>query len=221
MLNLLLETIPLALAGAISPLALLGALVLLGGPKPLLRCGLFTAGIITMTTVFFGAVYVALRLDLTNKSDSHGLLSSPAAQVGMAVFLLVCAGIFFFKSPSPETQHKLLARIDNPKIPTIAFFVIGMLMMFLSASFVVIISIVHRMSVAGLPFDQNVIVLAVSILITSLPALVPFVAAVVGGDRGRDRLQRLGQWTTLNGRYILGVMMAVLAAENLWRASGH
>ena len=59
--GVLAETVPLALAGAISPLALLGALVLLAGRRPLLRCGLYTAGIITMTTLFFAAVYLALR----------------------------------------------------------------------------------------------------------------------------------------------------------------
>ncbi len=221
MWDLLAQTIPLALVGAISPLALLGALVLLGGPSPLRRCGLFAAGIVTMTTLFFVGVYVALRLNLTGESGHQGLLSSEAAQIVMAAFLLGCAGFFFFKAPSPESQRKILARIDSPRIPTIAFFLIGMVMMWFSASFVVIISIVHRMSVAGLAPQDNVIVLVTSILITSLPGLIPFVAALLGGDGARETLQRLGLWTTLNGRYILGVMMLVLGVQDLLSAFGH
>lgn len=77
--DVLAETVPLALAGAISPLALLGALVLLSGAKPLLRCGLYAVGIVTMTTLFFAATYIALRLNLTSQSGHHGLLSSRAA----------------------------------------------------------------------------------------------------------------------------------------------
>lgn len=219
--DLLAETIPLAMAGAISPLALLGALVLLGGRQPLLRCGLYTAGIITMTTIFFAAVYIALRLDLGGSSGHHGLLSSVPAQIAIALFLFISAAYFFFKAPSPEQQQKLLGKFDSPRIPTIAFFVVGLIVMWFSASFVVIVAIVHRMSVAGLPFEDNVVVLLISILITSLPALIPFSAALVGGDRGRSDLERLGQWTTRNGRYILGVMMVVLGTQDLLKAFGH
>lgn len=219
--DVLAETVPLALVGAISPLALLGALVLLGGHRPLLRCGLYTAGIITMTTLFFAAVYVALRLDLTGETGHKGLLSSEPAQLVMAAFLLATAAFFFFKAPKPETQQRILARIDSPRIPTIAFFIVGMVMMWFSASFVVIVAIVHRLSVAGMPFHDNVIVLAISILITALPALIPFGAALVGGNGARGRLEQLGHWTTVNGRYILGVMMVVLGVQNLLSAFGH
>ena len=215
--DLLAQTIPLAMAGAISPLALLGALVLLGGRSPLLRCGLYTVGIITMTTIFFAVVYVAFRLNLGSSSGQHGLLSSEPAQIVMAIFLFVAAGFFFFKAPNPAQQERMLKKIDSPRIPTIAFFIVGMIMMWFSASFVVIVSIVHRMSVAGLSFADNMVVLLISIAITSLPALIPFAAAVVGGDRGRDRLERLGHWTTVNGRYILGVMMVVLGTQDLLR----
>jgi hypothetical protein len=219
--GVLAETVPLALAGAISPLALLGALVLLAGRRPLLRCGLYTAGIITMTTLFFAAVYIALRLDLTGESGHKGLLSSQAAQIVIALFLFITAAFFFFKSPSPESQKKALAKIDSPRIPTIAFFLVGMVMMWFSASFVVIVAIVHRLSVAGMPLQDNVVVLVISILITALPALIPFTTALVGGDGAREKLERLGRWTTINGRYILGVMMLVLGTQDLLAAFGH
>jgi len=196
-------------------------LVLLGGRSPLLRCGLYTLGIITMTTLFFAVVYLALRLNLTSESGHQGLLSSQAAQIAIALFLFITAAFFFFKAPSPDAQKKVLAKIDSPRIPTIAFFVVGMVMMWFSASFVVIIAIVHRLSVAGMPFQDNMVVLVISILITSLPALIPFGAAVVGGDGSRKKLERLGHWTTINGRYILGVMMLVLGARDLLSAFGH
>lgn len=218
MWGLLAQTIPLALVGAISPLALMGALVLLAGYRPLVRCGLFTAGVITMTAIFFGVVYVALRLDLKGDSGSQGLMSSTAAQVAMAAFLIVCAAFFFFRAPSPATQQKILERLDNPRIPTIAYYLVGIVMMWFSASFVVILAIVHRMSIAGLPFHDNLVVLLVAVLITSLPALVPFVSALVGGDRTRKLLECLGLWMTRNGRYILGVLLLVLGVQNLMGA---
>lgn len=219
--DVLAETVPLALAGAISPLALLGALVLLSGAKPLLRCGLYALGIITMTTLFFAATYIALRLNLTSEAGHKGLLSSSAAQIAMAAFLFITAAFFFFKAPKPESQQKVLEKLDSPRIPTIAFFIVGMVMMWFSASFVVIVAIVHRLSVAGMPFRDNVVVLVISIAITALPVLIPYGAAIFGGDGAREKLERLGRWTTINGRYILGVMMVVLGLQNLLSAFGH
>jgi hypothetical protein len=102
-----------------------------------------------------------------------------------------------------------------------AFFLVGMVMMWFSASFVVIVAIVHRLSVAGMPLQDNVVVLVISILITALPALIPFTTALVGGDGAREKLERLGRWTTINGRYILGVMMLVLGTQDLLVAFGH
>lgn len=215
MWELLAQTIPLALVGAISPLALMGALVLLAGYRPLLRCGLFTAGVITMTAIFFAVVYVAMKLDLKGASGSQGLMSSTAAQVAIAAFLIVSAAFFFFRAPSPASQQKILERLNSPRIPTIAYFLVGIVMMWFSASFVVIIAIVHRMSIAGLPFHDNLVVLLVAVLITALPALVPFVSALVGGDRTRQLLERLGLWMTRNGRFILGALLLVLGLRNL------
>lgn len=138
----------------------------------------------------------------------------------MAAFLFITAALFF-KAPKPESQQKILEKLDSPRIPTIAFFIVGMVMMWFSASFVVIVAIVHRLSVAGMPFRDNVLVLLLSILVTALPVLIPYGAAIIGGDDGREKLERLGRWTTINGRYILGVMMFVLGMQNLLGAFGH
>ena len=142
-------------------------------------------------------------------------MSSTAAQVAIAAFLIISAAFFFFRAPSPASQQKILDRLNSPRIPTIAYFLVGIVMMWFSASFVVIIAIVHRMSIAGLPFHDNLVVLLVAVLITALPALVPFVSALVGRDRTRQLLERLGLWMTRNGRFILGALLLVLGLRNL------
>ncbi len=47
-----------------------------------------------------------------------------------------------------------------------------------------------------------------------------FVGELVGGDATRERLLRLGRWTTINGRYILGALLNVLGLQNLLKAFG-
>jgi Sap, sulfolipid-1-addressing protein len=218
-LSVLSEVVPLALAGAISPLVLLAALVLLGSPShPLLRCGMFTLGILAMTAIFFGGGYMLLGLDLQGAKGHHGLLSSQPAQIAMAVFLYAGAVWFCVKAPSEATQQKWLDRVNSPRIPAVAYLAVGLVMMWFSASFVVMLAILHRLSVAALPLGDNVTVLVIATVITALPALVPFLAALVGGNRRRAEFQRLGAWTFRNGRFILAALFVVLGTQNLLHA---
>ncbi len=50
--------------------------------------------------------------------------------------------------------------------------------------------------------------------------ILAFVSELVGGDATRERLLRLGRWTTINGRYILGALLNVLGLQNLLKAFG-
>ena len=221
MLSVLGEVIPLAMAGAISPLVLLASLVLLGGTnRPRVRCGAFVLGYIAMTAGLFAGGYLALGLDLGGTTGRHGALSSQAAQLVMAGFLFITAIWFLWKAPSAATQERWLRRIDSPRIPTIAYFAVGVVMLWLSASFIVVFAILHRLSVAGLPLSDNVVVLAVAVVITAAPALVPWVAALLGGARHQAAFQRLGQWLFRNGRFILAALFIVLGLQNLLHALG-
>ena len=217
--DLLAETVPLALAGAISPLMLLGALVLLASPHhPVIRCGAFALGVLTMAAGMFAAGYLLLGLDTGGRAGVHGALSSPAAQIAMAVFLLATAAWFVFKAPSEAAQQRWLDRIASPRIPALAYYGVGLVIVWFSASFVVIAAILHRISVAGQPLDDNLVVLGVAVVITSLPALVPFLLALVGGVGVRSRLEVLGRWTFRNGRFILAALFVVLTLQNLLKA---
>ncbi len=50
--------------------------------------------------------------------------------------------------------------------------------------------------------------------------ILTFVSELVGGAATRERLLRLGRWTTINGRYILGGLLIVLGVQNLLKAFG-
>lgn len=219
MLGVLGEVIPLALAGAISPVVLLAALVLLGSPtRPVVRCAMFTLGYVVMTAGLFCGGYFLLGLDLEEATGKHGALSSQLAQILMAIGLFVTAAWFVWKSPSEATQKRWMDRINSPRIPLVAYFLVGVIALWLSASFIVVVAILHRLSVAGLPLSENLVVLAIAVLITALPALVPLVAAIIGGDRHRADFERLGQWLFRNGRFLLAALFVVLGLQNLLRA---
>lgn len=219
--GLLAQTLPLAMAGAISPLVLLATLVLLGGEhRPRLRCAAFSLGYLVMTAGLFVGGYILLGLDLDGTSGTHGALSSKPAQLAFAGLLLLTAVWFLWKAPNEQTQERWLGRIDDPRIPLVVYFLVGIAALWVSASFVVVITILHRLSVAGLPLVDNAIVLALAVLITALPTLVPLVAALIGGDRHQADFQRLGHWLFRNGRFILAALFVLLAVQDLIGALG-
>ncbi|MFM7692921.1 MAG: GAP family protein [Actinomycetota bacterium] len=82
--------LPLALAGAISPVVLLVGLALLSGPRPRLQTGAFAAGVAATVVVLFALGLVAIRLQ--SDGDEPGWLGAQGAHLVVGL-LLITAGI--------------------------------------------------------------------------------------------------------------------------------
>jgi len=205
MLELVLEVLPLALAGAISPVVLLVALALLSGPRPKLQTGAFAAGVGATIVVLFALGLVAIRLQ--SDGDEPGWLGSQGAHLVVGM-LLIAAGIgLALIRPNPHRVEELEARLLAGHRPARDFALAGVAVMITNASsFVMIIAIIHAVArhAVGVPGDELAFLIAA--LIVALPATLPFGAAVLGGEARRARLARIGDVATRYGRFAMAAI---------------
>ena len=205
MLELVLEVLPLALAGAISPVVLLVALALLSGPRPKLQTGAFAAGVGATIAVLFALGLVAIRLQ--SDGDEPGWLGSQGAHLVVGV-LLIAAGVgLALIRPNPHRVEELEARLLAGHRPARDFALAGVAVMITNASsFVMIIAIIHAVArhTVGVPGDELVFLGAA--LIVSLPATAPFGAAVLGGAARRRRRARVGDLAARYGRFAMAAI---------------
>ena len=83
-----------------------------------------------------------------------------------------------------------------------------------------LLAIVRQLAHGAPTLGEELAVLAMAELFTILPAAVPLVAAVAGGATMAARVQRLGQWTNANGRYILAALFLVFGLQDILKALG-
>jgi len=205
MLELIAVVMPLALAGAISPVVLLLALALLAGERPTRQTGAFAVGVVATIAVLFGLGLVAIRLQ--DAGDEPGWLGSQGAHLAVGL-LLIAAGIgLALIRPNPHRVDELKARLLAGHRPARDFALAGVAVMITNASsFVMIIAIIHAVArnTVGVPGDE--LVLLGAVLIVSLPATAPFGAAVLGGEGRRRRLARIGDLAARYGRFAMAAI---------------
>ena len=222
MSDLLARTLPLALGAAISPLVLMGALSVLGGHRGKARLAAYTIGFAVTSTVL-----LALGLVLVTLQRHHGAgnpVGSPVAEFIVGVLLIAFAAFMVRpKRESDDTRAKEKhRRWVTPESPLYAFAIFGVVMMLIDfSSIVLLLAILKELARHDATIGQEVVVLAIADVCTMLPALLPLLAAVLGGERLAGDVQRLGQWTNRNGRYILAVLFLVFGLQDILKAFGH
>lgn len=214
MLGLLAVVLPLALAGAISPVVLLLALALLGGPRPRLQTGAFAAGVASTIAVLFALGLVAIRLQ--DAGDEPGWVGSQGAHLVVGV-LLIAAGIgLALVRTDPRRTDELKERLLAGHRPARDFAAAGVAVMITNASsFVMIVAVIHAVArhAVGVPGDE--LVLALAGFVIALPATLPFAASVLGGAEIRHRLTRLGDFATRDGRYVMAAIWIAFGAVDV------
>lgn len=205
MLELIAVVVPLALAGAISPVVLLLALALLSGERPTRQTGAFAAGVAATIAVLFGLGLVAIRLQ--DDGDEPGWLGSQGAHLVVGL-LLIAAGIgLALIRPNPHRVDELKARLLAGHRPARDFALAGVAVMITNASsFVMIIAIIHAVARHAVGVPGDAIAFLVAGLIVALPATLPFGAAVLGGEARRRHLARVGDVATRYGRFAMAAI---------------
>ncbi len=220
--DLLAQTVPLALAAAISPLVLMGILAILGGPHATARGAAYALGVIATTAALLALGLIAV--ERLTAGPGGGPLSSPWASAATGVLLVGFAALLVrprrgTDREQAERHHRRLIRPDSPPL---GFALLGAVLMVVNLSTIVVLfTILRNVARADQPLVDDIVAMAIVAVITTVPAWGPLVLVLAGGRSMADRIGRLGQWTNRNARYILGALFLVFGLQDLLKALGH
>jgi len=216
--TLIVGLIPLGIAGAISPVVLMAALAILGGPRPVPRSVAYSLGVTATTLVLLGAGFAAVRL----QSDGlePGPLGSPAAKIATGAVLILAAVVLMRRGPNAEEAEAFAQRLLHGNRRLVEFAGAGAFVMITNAStFVVLIAAIHVVAVANVGSPGDLAAFGFLLLLVASPALVPLAAAVAGGQRLRTRLTAVGGLVARYGVYAMAAIWVVFGAISLFRGA--
>lgn len=214
MLQLLAQVVPLAIAGAISPVVLMGALAILDGPRAIRQSAAFSAGVIGTTIVLFvaGFLVAVLRRD----GDTPAWFSGDRAHVAIGVMLIVAGIVLAMVRPNPERTKKFEARFLSGTRPLRDFVIAGIVLMITNGStFVLLIAILHTVARADVLFADELIAFGVATFIVVLPATAPLAAALFGGAGMRARLGTISQFAMRYGRFVMAALWIAFGVKDV------
>lgn len=214
MLELLAQIVPLAIAGAISPVVLMGALAILDGPRALRQSAAFSAGVIGTTIVLFvaGFLVAVLRRD----GDTPAWFSGDRAHVGVGVMLIVAGIALGSIRPNPTRTKKFEAKFLSGTRPLHDFVIAGIALMITNGStFVVLIAILHEVARADVLAGEETLALGIATFIVVLPATAPLAAALFGGARMRARLDTISQLAMRYGRFVMAALWIAFGVKDV------
>jgi hypothetical protein len=213
-LQLLAQVVPLAIAGAISPVVLMGALAILDGPRAIRQSAAFSAGVIGTTIVLFvaGFLVAVLRRD----GDTPAWFSGDRAHVAIGVMLIVAGIVLAVVRPNPERTKKFEARFLSGTRPLRDFVIAGIVLMITNGStFVLLIAILHTVARADVLFADELIAFGVATFIVVLPATAPLAAALFGGAGMRARLGTISQLAMRYGRFVMAALWIAFGVKDV------
>ena len=214
MLQLLAQIVPLAIAGAISPVVLMGALAILDGPRAIRQSAAFSAGVIGTTIVLFvaGFLVAVLRRD----GDTPAWFSGDRAHVVVGVMLIVAGIVLGSIRPNPKRTKEFETKFLSGTRPLHDFVIAGIALMITNGStFVVLIAILHEVARADVLAGEEAIALGIATFIVVLPATAPLAAALFGGARMRARLDTISQLAMRYGRFVMAALWIAFGVKDV------
>lgn len=214
MLQLLAQVVPLAIAGAISPVVLMGALAILDGPRAIRQSAAFSAGVIGTTIVLFvaGFLVAVLRRD----GDTPAWFSGDRAHVVIGLMLIVAGIVLGSIRPNPTRTKQFEAKFLSGTRPLRDFVIAGIVLMITNGStFVVLIAILHTVARADVLFADELIAFGVATFIVVLPATAPLAAALFGGAGMRARLGTISQFAMRYGRFVMAALWIAFGVKDV------
>jgi threonine/homoserine/homoserine lactone efflux protein len=209
-LEVLGEILPLAVAVTISPVQIIGVILLLVGPRPRANATAFIAGFV----VGVGAVLVVLTAvagtqDLARGSE--GSLVASVLRIGLGMLLLVAAVRKLRARPGPDEPATMPSWMDGmerfqPPRAALAGAAIGAVNpKIVAMSFGAAVSV----AAASLSSGEQAAVLAVYLLVAVIGVAAPLVVVLVMGERSGAVLDTWKEWLTRNGSVVMAVLFAV------------
>lgn len=210
-MSLVAQMIPFAIGAATNPAALaVELLVLSGRTRPKARTWAYLVGFTVGLLVFTAVAYVLLGR-MADAGTGHPSTASRIISGVIAVALLVLAIKTLIPPKEPKKPSKFAARIASARTP--AFIGIGLLAMATDASsMVLLLPALHIVSIADDASAVKLTAIAVLLIITLLPLLLPILAVTLLGSRADGALAKISAFVSRHQRVINGVIILIIAA---------
>jgi threonine/homoserine/homoserine lactone efflux protein len=208
------QVLAFAVGIAISPIPIIGVVLMLGTPRARSNGPAFIVGWVAGLAIV--GTIVLLIAGGANVSDggqpSHG--ASIAKLVG-GVLLLVVAARQWRGRPGPGEEAKMpkwMSTVDHFTAPKAAGF--GFLLSAVNPkNLVLVLGAATSIAQTGISAGEEAVALAVFIVIATLGAGTPVVLYFAMGDRSKGTLDEIKAWMSHNNAAIMAVICLVIGAK--------
>lgn len=223
MLDVIAELLPLAVALALSPLAIASVVLMLLSSRPRAASIAFLIGFVLAVIVVAAAGYL---LASVLPHDGETSISAPFLLIALGIAAIVLAVRQWRTRPRPGDELELpgwIAKVEG--ITTSSAFVMGAFFGGIKPKNLLLsVSVGVSLEATAVTTGEAAIVVLVVALVAALPIMVPVVLALVALDRLRGALDRLRAWLVQNNSAMVGSILllvgVLLAAKGLGGLGG-
>lgn len=218
MLDAISTVLPLAVALALSPLAIASVVLMLLSSKPRAASFAFLIGFVVSIVVVATAAF--LLASVLPHSDDDTSISAPYLLLLFGIAAIVLAVRQWRARPKPGDELELpgwIAKVEGISTPsafTLGAFFGGIKPKNLLLSISLGVSVEATMISGG----EAAIVLVAVAIVASIPIMVPVVLSLVALDRISGALDRLRDWMVRHNSAVVGVILLLVGVLLIGKA---
>lgn len=218
MLDAIGETLPLAVAIALSPLAIASVVLMLLSSRPRAASIAFLLGFAVAVAVIATAGF--LLASVLPHGDDDSSISAPFVLIALGI-AAIALGVRQWRSrPKPGDELELpgwIAKVEG--ITAASAFVLGAFFGGLKPKNLLLsIGLGVSLEATGVSGGEAATVLGVAVLIGASPLLVPVIASLVALDRISAGLDRLRDWMVRNNSALVGATLLLVGVLLIGKA---
>ncbi|MQW74826.1 hypothetical protein GHK92_02980 [Nocardioides sp. dk4132] len=203
MVSVLALVIPLAFAGAISPVMFTEQTVLLAGRNGRRVAASYAAGVgATLLVIVSLLVFFGRSIALPEEPSL-----SASLDIVLGALLVLIAVVLRYRRPRSPKPEKSRDRGLSPT-QALGFGVVSMATNFTTLA--VMVPIAKEIAASDLEFLARLIVLAIVVVVAAVPAWLPLAMTLVAPDPTRRGLQALGDFIDTRGRLVTVLLLAAV-----------
>jgi len=210
------QALPFAVGVALSPLPIVGIVLILVGRRGVAAGSAFTLGVFAGVAAL-GALLLVVVGPRETTDDGDPATWVGWLQLGLGLVLLVLAVRTFRRRPTGEAAAELppwmtaVGSFSPPKAAGAGF----LLTVANPKNVVLVLAGTAAVAETAAPAVDQAVAWALFAVVGALGAGLPLVVSVVRGERATESLLRLKEWMTANQKAILGVLLLVIGVNLL------
>jgi len=220
MLDAIGAVLPLAVAIALSPLAIASVVLMLLSSKPRAASFAFLLGFIVSVAAM--SIVGFLLASVLPHSDDDASISAPYMLLALGVVAVGLAVRQWRSRPKADDDLELpgwIAKVEGITAPS-AFTLGAFFGGIKPKNLVLTISVGVSIEAAGVVVGEAALVIGAVAVVAAIPIMVPVILSLVALDRIRDALDRLRDWMVRNNSAVVGVILLLVGVLLIGKALG-